>query len=124
MRKLHQPRLGIESGRPRRRRAITLRRAAQDRADMAVRTHDVERPGLLARTARQFPGIGHAGCGGIERRDTAEKLLLDHLPLNFAGRFSRNAVTPSRKSSAAPATRCDLNSRLSCSSKELSGLSQ
>ena len=49
---------------------------------------------------------------------------LHHLPLNFAGRFSRKAVTPSLKSSAAPAIRCDSNSRLSWSSNELSGLSQ
>ena len=34
--------------------------------------------------------------------------VLDHLPLNLAGRFSRNAVTPSLKSSAEPAMRCDL----------------
>ena len=47
-----------------------------------------------------------------------------HLPPNFAGRFSRKAVTPSLKSSVAPAIRCDSNSRLSWSSNELSGLSQ
>ena len=33
------------------RRAITLRRAAQNRADMAARVHNVERPGLLAGAA-------------------------------------------------------------------------
>jgi len=40
-----------------------------------------------------------------ETMKLARELGLDHWPLNFAGRFSRNAVTPSLKSSAAPATR-------------------
>src|SRR5437016_5327075 len=42
----------------------------------------------------------------------------------WAETICRNSVTPSLKSSAAPAIRCDSNSRLSWSSNELSGLSQ
>ena len=61
---------------------------------------------------------------GYQEATQRPSCVLDHLPLNLAGRFSRNAVTPSLKSSAAPAMRCDSNSRLSCSSKEFSGLSQ
>src|SRR5206468_11534765 len=85
---------------------------------------DIERPGLLAGAAGELCRTGHAGRPRIKIRDAACEFLLDHLPLNFAGRFSRNAVTPSLKSSAAPAVRCDSNSRLSCSSNEFSGLSQ
>ena len=51
MRELHQRRLGIEPGRAVGRRAIARRRAAQDRADVAVGMHDVERPGFLAGAA-------------------------------------------------------------------------
>ncbi len=47
------------------------------------------------------------------RGDAASEQRLHHLPWNFAGRFSRNAVTPSLKSSVEPAVRCDSNSRLS-----------
>src|SRR6266852_6577565 len=124
VRELHQRSLGIEPGRPRRRRAIALWRAAQDRADIAVYMHDVERPGLLAGAAGEPDSIGNAGRARAPGGNPTSELLLDHLPLNFAGRFSRNAVTPSLKSSAAPAIRCDSNSRLSWSSNELSGLSQ
>jgi len=42
---------------------------------------------------------------GTTRRRSA-RVLLPHLPLNFAGRFSRKRRTPSLKSSAAPALRC------------------
>src|SRR6478736_86496 len=124
VRELHQHSLGIEPGGTPRRRAITWRRPAQDRADIAARVHDIERPGLLAGAAREFRRASDAGRARIPGGNAASELLLDHLPLNFAGRFSRNAVTPSLKSSAAPAMRCDWNSRLSCSSKEFSGLSQ
>src|SRR5207247_9720374 len=86
--------------------------------------HDVERPGLLAGAAGEFGGPSHAGRPLIPGGDAPSALVLDHLPLNLAGRFSRKAVTPSLKSSAAPAMRCDSNSRLSCSAKQFSGLSQ
>src|SRR5262249_41564648 len=113
-----------ETGSAVRRSAIARRRAAQDGADIAAGVHDVKGPGLLARAAGELCRAGHAGRAGIEQGDAARKFGLDHLPLNFAGRFSRKAVTPSLKSSAAPAMRCDSNSRLSCSSNEFSGLSQ
>ncbi len=106
-------RLGVQPGRARRRRAITRRRAAQDRADIAVGMHDIERPGLLAGAAGEPGRAGDAGRARTPRGDAASEQRLHHLPLNFAGRFSRNAVTPSLKSSAAPAIRCDSNSRLS-----------
>jgi hypothetical protein len=48
---LHQHRLGIQPGRARRSSAVSLRRAAQDRADIACGMHDIERPGLLAGAA-------------------------------------------------------------------------
>src|SRR6185436_7671263 len=124
MRELHQNSLGIEPCGPSRRRAKAGRRTAQDGTDSAIRMHDVERPGLLAGAAGKFCHASHAGRSRIPGGDAASELVLDHLPLNLAGRFSRNAVTPSLKSSAAPAMRCDSNSRLSCSSKEFSGLSQ
>ena len=124
MRELHQVRFGIEPGGARGRRAIARRRAAQDRAEIAAGMHDIERPGLLAGAAGKFCRAGDAGRARKEGGDAASEFGLDHLPLNFAGRFSRNAVTPSLKSSAAPAMRCDLNSRLSWSSNEFSGLSQ
>src|SRR6185436_20874256 len=116
--------LGVEACGPSRRRAIAGRRTAQDGADIAGRMHDVECPGLLAGAAGMFGGPSNAGRPRIPGGDAASEYVLDHLPLNLAGRFSRNAVTPSLKSSAAPAMRCDSNSRLSCSSKEFSGLSQ
>src|SRR5690606_37372302 len=84
---------------------------------------DVERPGLLAGAAGQPRRAGDAGGTGTPRCDAARERFLHHLPLNLAGRFSRNAVTPSLKSSAAPAVRCDWYSRLSWSSNEFSGLS-
>src|SRR5207248_5364006 len=124
MRELHQRRLGIEPGGPSWRRAVARRRAAQDGAGVSARVNDVERPGLLASAAGKPGGSSHAGRPRIPGGDAASELVLDHLPLNLAGRFSRNAATPSLKSSAAPAMRCDSNSRLSCSSKEFSGLSQ
>src|ERR1700756_437967 len=133
MRELHQPRLGLESRRTRGRRAMAFWQPAQDRADIALRMHDIKRPGLLAGAARQPCSTRDTGRAGIPGGDAALKLVLDHFPLiislcyfpwNLAGRFSRNAVTPSRKSSVAPASRCDWNSRLSWSSKEFSGLSQ
>ena len=124
MRELHQHGFGIEPGRAAGRRAITLRRAAQDRADMAARVHDVERPGLLAGAAGQFCRVRDPGRAGKKRGDAAPEFGLHHLPLNFAGRFSRKAVTPSLKSVVEPAMRCDWNSRSSWSSNELSGLSQ
>ena len=58
---LHQRRLGIEPGRPRGRRAIARRRAAQDRADIAIGMHDIERPGLLAGAAGEFCSANDAG---------------------------------------------------------------
>src|SRR6202040_3563698 len=88
------------------------------------RLHDVERPGLLAGAAGELCRARDAGRARTPGGDAASELRLDHLPLNFAGRFSRKAVTPSLKSSAAPAIRCDWYSRLSWSSNELSGLSQ
>ena len=45
-------------------------------------------------------------------------------PLNFASLFSRKALTPSLKSSDWPAINCRSLSKLSCSSYELSKLSQ
>lgn len=45
--KLHQLRFGAETGRPRRRGAIALRRAAQDRPDRPIGMLDVEAPGFL-----------------------------------------------------------------------------
>src|SRR4029078_9642379 len=107
MRKLHQRRLGIEACGPPPRRAITRRRAAQDGAGAAAGMHDIKRPGFLAGAAGQFSGTGDAGRSRITGGKAPSKLILDHLPLNLAGRFSRNAVTPSLKSSAAPAMRCD-----------------
>src|SRR5450755_4036430 len=86
--------------------------------------HDIERPGLLASATGEPERVGHAGRAWTPGGDAASERLLHHLPLNFAGRFSRKAVTPSLKSSAEPAIRCDSNSRLSWSSNELSGLSQ
>src|ERR1700760_1019509 len=86
--------------------------------------HDVERPGFLAGAAGKLLGRGHAGRPGTPGGDAAPEFSLDHLPWNFAGRFSRNAVTPSLKSAVEPAFRCDWNSRSSWSSNELSGLSQ
>ncbi len=124
VRELHQRRFGIESGGAPRRGAIARRRAAQDRAGRAACVNDIERPGPLAGAAGELCGASDAGRAGIEAGDATSEFGLDHLPLNFAGRFSRNAVTPSLKSSALPAIRCDSNSRLSCSSNEFSGLSQ
>src|SRR5262249_54464018 len=124
MRKLHQPCLSVETRSARRRRAIALWRAAQDRTKAATRMHDLERPGLLAGATGELCSPGHTNRDEIEGRDATLKLLLDHLPLNLARRLSKNAPTPSLKSSVAPAIRCDWNSRLSWSSKEFSGLSQ
>src|SRR6266446_10324503 len=101
--KLHQHRLGIEPGGPRRCRTMARRRAAQDRAEDPVGMQDIERPGVLAGAAGKFCRAGDAGRTRTPRSDAASELLFDHLPLNFAGRFSRKAVTPSLKSSAAPA---------------------
>ena len=120
---LHQRRLDIQPGGALERDVIR-RRAAQDRADIARGVDDIERPGLLAGAAGEPDGAGNAGGARKPRRDAAPEQRFHHLPLNFAGRFSRNAVTPSLKSSAAPAIRCDSNSRLSWSSNEFSGLSQ
>jgi len=39
-----------------------------------------------------------------------------HAPTNLAGRFSKKAFTPSRKSAVAPARRCERHSRSSCCS--------
>src|SRR5207248_70971 len=124
VRQLHQCGLGIESCGARRRRARARRRAAQDRADVACGMNDIEGPGLLAGAAGKFCSASDAGGARAPRGNATKKFCLDHFPLNLAGRFSRNAVTPSLKSSAAPAIRCDSNSRLSWSSNELSGLSQ
>src|SRR5229473_4729607 len=99
MGELHQDRLRIEPGLARRRRAITYRRAAQDRADTAVGMHDIERPGLLAGAAGESDRAGNAGRARTPRGNAASEQRLHHLPLNFAGRFSRKAVTPSLKSS-------------------------
>src|ERR1700730_10949894 len=121
---LHQDRLGIQPGRARGRCAVALWRAPQDRAEDTVGMHDIERPGFLAGAAGDPDGGGNAGRTRTPRRDAASEQRLPPLPLNFAGRFSRKAVTPSLKSSAAQAIRCDSNSRLSWSSNELSGLSQ
>src|SRR3984957_17744005 len=85
---------------------------------------DIERPGFLAGAAGQSDRAGDPGRARTPRGDTASEQRLHHLPLNFAGRFSRKAVTPSLKSSVEPAVRCDSNSRLSWSSKEFSRLSQ
>src|SRR5450631_4209287 len=86
--------------------------------------HDIERPGLLAGATGEPERVGHAGRAWTPGGDAASELLVDHLPLHFAGRFSRNAVTPSFTSSPAPAARCDRCSRSSCSSNELLSLSQ
>ena len=110
---LHQRRLRIEPGRPRGRRAIARRGAAQDRAEDAVGMHDIERPGLLAGAAGEFCSASDAGRARTPRGDAASEFFLHHFPLNFAGRFSRKAVTPSLKSSAAPALRCICCSRSS-----------
>jgi len=113
MRELHQPRFGIEPRSTGRRGTIALRRAAQDRAMRAAGMDDVERPGLLAGAAGEFYRRRDAGRARIPADNAAREFFFDHLPLNFAGRFSRNAATPYLKSWVAPATRCDLNSRLS-----------
>src|SRR5579872_3200703 len=121
---LHQRRLGIESRRAQGRRTISLRRATQDGADIAGSGHDLKRPGLLTGSAGQLDCPRNAGRARIPGDHRTRELILDHCPVNFAGRFSRKAVTPSRKSSELPAMRCDWYSRSSWSSKEFSGLSQ
>ena len=89
MGELHQRCLGIEAGGARGRRAIARRRAAQDRADIAVWMDDIERPGLLAGAAGQFRSASDAGGARAPRGNASKKPGVDHLPLNFAGRFSR-----------------------------------
>src|SRR5205085_12540713 len=106
-------RVGIRPGGASRSGAIGLWRPPQDRADVTAGVLDVDRPGLLASASGEPDRVDHASRARIPRGDAAPEQRLHHLPLNFAGRFSRNADTPSLKSSAAPATRWHWNSRLS-----------
>ena len=80
MRELHQDGLGVEPGRAPGRGAIARRRAAQDRADIAARMQDIERPGLLAGAAGKFCRAGNAGRSRKKGGDAASELRFDHLP--------------------------------------------